>query len=80
MKRDTIDILFVHEPDRPGQYDWWTQPEEVHGPVLEVLDELKKSGVIQATGLGGTAVYEMECLVRTGKFDVVLTAFNYSLL
>ncbi|MYB95959.1 aldo/keto reductase, partial [Candidatus Poribacteria bacterium] len=24
LKRDMIDILMVHEPDRPGQYDWWT--------------------------------------------------------
>ena len=80
LKRDAIDILMIHEPDRPGQYDWWSDPAEVHGPVLEVLDELKKSGVIKATGLGGTTVYEMARLVRTGKFDVVLTAFNYSLL
>ena len=80
LKRDAIDILMIHEPDRPGQYDWWSDPAEVHGPVLEVLDELKKSGVIKATGLGGTTVYEMARLIRTGRFDVVLTAFNYSLL
>ena len=24
LKRDAVDILMVHEPDRPGQYDWWT--------------------------------------------------------
>lgn len=24
LGRDRIDILMVHEPDRPGQYDWWT--------------------------------------------------------
>ncbi len=48
--------------------------------MLDVLDELKKSGVIRYTGLGGTSAYQMARLVRTGKFDVVLTAFNYSLL
>ena len=37
---DHIDILFIHEPDRPRQYDWWTD-EAFHGPVQELLDELK---------------------------------------
>ena len=80
LKRDYIDILMIHEPDRPGQYDWWTEPESYYGPVIEVLDELKKEGVIGYTGLGGTTAYELAHIIRTGKFDVVLTAFNYSLL
>ncbi len=80
LGRDTIDILFVHEPDRPGQYDWWTDWMDVNGPVLEVLHELKGQGRIKALGLGGTTVHEMAHLCRSGKFDVVLTAFNYSLL
>ena len=45
-----------------------------------MLDELKKSGTIRFTGLGGTTAYEMAHIIRTGRFDVVLTAFNYSLL
>src|SRR5690242_10598507 len=24
LHRDVIDVLFVHEPDRPLQYAWWT--------------------------------------------------------
>ena len=80
LHRTTIDILMIHEPDRPGQYDWWTDGEEVTGPVLEVLDELKRSGVIRFTGIGGTTAYELGRMVRTGRFDVVLSAYNYSLL
>jgi len=80
LKRDHIDILMIHEPDRPGQYDWWTDGDAFDGPVLEVLDDLKQRGVIRFTGLGGTTAYELARIVRTGKFDVVLTAFNYSLL
>jgi aryl-alcohol dehydrogenase-like predicted oxidoreductase len=80
LGRDHIDVLYVHEPERPQQYDWWTDPENVYGPVLDVLDELKKSGVVRFTGLGGTTAYAMARLIRTGKFDVVLTAFNYALL
>ncbi len=80
LKRETIDILIIHEPDRPGQYDWWSDIENVQGPVLEVLDELKRQGIIRFSGLGGTTAYEMAPLVESNKFDVVLTAFNYSLL
>lgn len=80
LGRSTIDILMIHEPDRPGQYDWWTDGDGVDGPVLEVLDELKRSGTIRYTGVGGTTAYELARFVRSGKFDVVLTAYNYSLL
>jgi aryl-alcohol dehydrogenase-like predicted oxidoreductase len=80
LRRDHIDILMIHEPDRPGQYDWWTDQEQVTGPVLDVLDELKREGTIGYAGLAGTTAYELASLCRTGKFDVVLTAFNYSLL
>jgi len=80
LGRDCIDILMIHEPDRPGQYNWWTDLVNVRGPVLELLDELKAAGKIRFTGLGGTTTTAMAHLCRSGKFDVVLTAFNYSLL
>lgn len=80
LHREVIDVLFIHEPDRPLQYAWWTDPEAVVGPVLEVLDDLKRRGLIRFTGVGGTTVAEMSHLVRSGRFDVVLTAFNYSAL
>jgi aryl-alcohol dehydrogenase-like predicted oxidoreductase len=80
LKRDHIDLLLVHEPDRPGQYDWWDDWESFHGPVRELLAELKQEGVIRWTGLGGTTAYELPRIMATGAFDVVLTAFNYSLL
>ncbi len=80
LKRDHVDMLMVHEPDRPGQYDWWTDWQDLQGPVLEVLADLKKQGVIRFSGIGGTTAYELAHLIRTDKFDVVLTAFNYSLL
>jgi aryl-alcohol dehydrogenase-like predicted oxidoreductase len=80
LGREHIDVLMVHEPDRPGQYDWWDDPDEVEGPVLELLDELRTEGTVRFTGIGGTTAYELARLCRSGKFDVVLTAFNYSLL
>ena len=81
LKRDYVDILMIHEPDRPGQYEWWTQDVgELTGPVLEVMDTLKKDGVIHFTGIAGTTAYEMANLINLGDFDIVLTAFQYSLL
>lgn len=80
LGRDSIDILFIHEPDRPQQYNWWTDPENAYGPVIDVLDDLKRRGVIRFTGLGGTTATELAHFARTGRFDVVLTAFNYSVL
>jgi len=80
LHRDHIDLLMIHEPDRPGQYDWWTDSQRVEGPVLDLMLDLKKQGVISYLGLGGTTTYELAHLIRSGKFDVVLTAFNYSLL
>jgi len=80
LRRESIDIVMVHEPDRPGQYDWWTDWLDVNGPVLELLQDLKRQGCIKAIGVGGTTTSEMAHLCRSGKFDVVLTALNYSLL
>jgi len=80
LRRDQIDILMIHEPDRPGQYDWFPDWERFHGPVCELLDELKQEGVIRFTGLGGTTAYTLAHILATGAYDVVLTAFNYSLL
>jgi aryl-alcohol dehydrogenase-like predicted oxidoreductase len=80
LRRDHVDILMIHEPDRPGQYDWWDSWETFDGPVRELMAELKQEGKIRWTGLGGTTAYEMPRIMATGAFDVVLTAFNYSLL
>ncbi len=44
------------------------------------MDELKKNKVIAHTGLDGTTAYELANIMKTGRFDVVLTAFNYSAL
>jgi len=80
LRRDCIDILMIHEPDRPGQYDWFTDKDRFLGPVTELLAELKEEGLIRFTGLGGTTAYELPQIMATGMYDVVLTAFNYSLL
>lgn len=80
LGRDQIDILMIHEPDRPDYFDWWTDKENYRGPVSELLEELKEQGVCRFIGLGGTTAYPMARIIETGRWDVLLTAFQYSLL
>ena len=80
LARDHIDILMVHEPDRPQQYPWWTSYEPLAGPALDLMEELKAAGKIRFTGLAGTTVTEMTALIGSNRFDVVLTAFNFNVL
>lgn len=80
LKRDCIDVLIIHEPDRPLQYNWWSDPDAVYGPVIDVMDKLKQQGKIRYTGVGGTTVNEMRHVIASDRFDVLLTAFNYSVL
>lgn len=80
LGRDHIDILMVHEPDRPQQYPWWTNYDPLAGPALDLMDELKAAGKIRFTGLAGTTVTELTSLIHSDRFDVVLTAFNYNVL
>jgi len=35
LRRDRVDILMIHEPDRPGQFDWFSDKERYWGPVCE---------------------------------------------
>lgn len=80
LQRESVDILMIHEPDRPEMMDWWTDTDTYDGPVMDVLREARDHGLTDFIGLGGTTVYEMMNIVDTGKFDVLLTAFNYDLL
>ena len=80
LHRDYIDILMVHEPDRPAQFDWWDDKDAFTGPVTEALEELKRDGLIRFTGAGGTTAHELARVCESGRFDVVLAASNYSLL
>ena len=77
-----IDILFVHDI---GSYQHGKEANEVHMKVLResgyrALDELRRTGVVSAIGLG---VNEREVLIEVLKFgdwDVFLLAGRYTLL
>ncbi len=80
LGRDSVDLLMIHEPDRPLQYPWWTSYDPLDGPALEVIDQLKLSGKIRFAGLAGTTTSELASLIRSDRFENVLTAFNYNAL
>lgn len=80
LGRSTLDLLLIHEPDRPQLYDWWTDPVKCEGPAMDLLRNAKADGTIRAMGMGGTTVTELSHFVSSGLFDVVLTAFNYNAL
>ena len=80
LERDYVNVLYVHEPDRPEFYNWWSNDTPYEGAVLDVMEEARAAGKVRFFGLGGTTTLEMARLVKSRKFDVVLTAFQYSLL
>lgn len=80
LGRERVDVLFIHEPDRPGQYDWWSDPERCEGPALDLMRDWKAAGRTRAIGIAGTTTTELSRLAETGHFDVVLTAFNHNSL
>lgn len=77
---DMIDLLYIHEPERKDQMAWFNDYNTYEGPVMEALEEMKRKGWVKWTGVGGTTAHEMAKVIDTGLFDVVQTAFNYSLL
>ena len=49
-------------------------------PALRLIEKLKADGRITYGGLAGTTTSELAGLIRSDRFDVVLTAFNYNVL
>lgn len=82
LRRDTIDILHIHDPDRYGDR---ANPGNYHavfgkGMALDALKTLKAQGAIKAIALGNLWLdYQAHC-INTGEFDVVLTFNRYGLL
>lgn len=77
LRRERVDVLMVHEPDWP---QWGFDARTGDAPVLHVLEELKRQGVIGAIGLGGWNCDNIADLLETGRFDVALVAGGYTLV
>ncbi|MHB0998097.1 MAG: aldo/keto reductase [Armatimonadota bacterium] len=78
LRRDYVDIMYVHEPDNK---DWWGDTLLTgKAAVLDVLDEFKNDGIIGAIGIGGWKCDNIADLLETGRFDVALVAGGYTLV
>ena len=78
LRRDYVDIMYVHEPDNK---EWWGDTLLTgKAAVLEVLEQLKSNGVIGAIGLGGWSCDSIADLLETGRFDAALVAGGYTLV
>lgn len=80
LNREYIDILCIHEPDWSGHCDRQIEAVEFYRPLLDVIDNLKKQGIIKNTCIAGTESPKLVDMIKTGKFDMVMTVYNYSLL
>jgi D-threo-aldose 1-dehydrogenase len=72
LKIDTIDIIFIHDPD--DNY------EIALNETLPTLLELKKQGVIKAIGAGMNEWEMLLDFAKNGEFDCFLLAGRYTLL
>ena len=70
---DHIDLLLLHDPPD------LTQPLAKSGAV-EALEDLKRRGVIGAIGLGARSHALHQEAIVSGRFDVVLTYLDYTLI
>ncbi len=78
LKRDHVDVLFIHDPDRMGGGSY----EAVFGKgmALEACRKLKEQGVIKAIGIGSLWLdYQAYC-IDSGEIDVILTFNRYGLI
>lgn len=71
-----IDVLLVHDPRTDAEVDAIVGP----GGALEALEALKAQGVIGAIGLGVRTHRFLHRAIDSGRFDVILTPYDYTLL
>lgn len=73
LKTDYLDLVLIHDPD-----DF--EPSFQPGGALEALEKLKGERVIRAIGLGVREHEFHRRAIRDGRFDVILTYLDYTLL
>lgn len=73
LRTDYLDLVLIHDPD---DFD----PSFAPGGALEALEDLKGQGVIRAIGLGVREHAHHRRAIRDGRFDVILTYLDYTLI
>lgn len=73
LRTDYLDLVLIHDPD-----DF--EPSFQPGGALEALEKLKSEGVIRSIGLGVREHEHHYRAIRDGRFDVILTYLDYTLI
>ncbi|MGH2369984.1 MAG: aldo/keto reductase, partial [Chloroflexota bacterium] len=73
---DHIDVVLVHDPRHDADMDAVMGA----GGALDALEGLKAQGVIGAIGLGVRTHAFLGRAVESGRFDVILTPYDYNLV
>lgn len=73
LRTDYLDVCLIHDPDE-------MEPVLAPGGGIEALLRLKEEGVIGATGLGVRSHALHRQAIADGRFDVILTYLDYTLL
>lgn len=76
LATDRIDVLLVHDPRTDAEMDQVMAP----GGALEALEGLKAQRVIGAIGIGVRTHRFLRRAIESGRFDVILTPYDYTLL
>jgi aryl-alcohol dehydrogenase-like predicted oxidoreductase len=71
-----LDVLLIHDPRDDADLDQALGP----GGALEALEALKAQGVIGAIGLGVRTHRFLRRAIESGRFDVILTPYDFTLL
>lgn len=78
---DTVDALVIHDLDREYQGERFEQSKkEIADSGVKALQELKKSGDIQAYGMGINSDEALETVAPIVDLDFCLVAMPYTLL
>ncbi len=73
LRTVTLDVCLIHDPDDMA-------PVLAPGGGIDALLRLKEEGVIGATGLGVRSHAFHRAALADGRFDVILTYLDYTLL
>jgi len=72
---DHVDIVHVHDPATDAHMDQILGPEG----AVEALEKLKEEGVVGAISLGVRIHRFLQRAIRSGRFDAIMTTYDYHL-
>lgn len=76
LNRECVDMLLIHEAD----WNIWWKKGFTTSAILNVLEKLKKEGLVKKIGISLRNPYKAKELCESGLFDSVLFVHYYNIL